>query len=337
MTPLSSLSSLSPARLARSFTAGLLIASLSAPAFAAGAPPPAPDPSAAPAPAAADTAEAEAAALKAKGDALFRARNYVDAVAAYQQAQALHPDPRVLYNEGRALQALGRNGEALSALQHFSVEAPAELRAQVSGLQALMDDLHSRLTEVTIQVDEPGAQVTFQDHVVGVTPISAALLLDAGQGTLRVTKDGYFPYERQITLRGGGTASFDVTLGSVERQARLVVKSRVPGSLISVDDHRLAQAPAEVLLLPGPHRIVAHREGYADASTQIIVDAGQNRSVSLDPLEQHPLLKQWWFWTGVAVVVAAGTTATVLIARDHRAPSDGDFSPSAISAPLGRF
>ncbi len=329
---MTTLSSLSPARVARSFTACLLIAALSAPAFAAGAPPPAPAPATP-----SDAGEAQAAALKSQGDALFRARNYVDALAAYQQAQAIRPDARVLYNQGRALQALGRNGEALSVLQHFSAEAPAELRSQVSGLQALMDDLRSRLTEVTIQVSEAGAQVTFRDKVVGKTPLSAALLLDAGQGTLRVVKDGYFPFERQVTLRGGGSASFDVTLGSVEKQARLVVKSQVPGSLISIDDHRLAQAPAEAMLLPGPHRIVAHREGYADASTQIIVDAGQNREVSLNPLEQHPLLKQWWFWTGVAVVVAAGTTATVLIARDHRASSDGDFSPSAISAPLGRF
>jgi hypothetical protein len=154
---------------------------------------------------------------------------------------------------------------------------------------------------------------------------------------LRVVKDGYFAFTREVTLRAGGSASFDVTLGSIHREARLVIKSRVPGALISIDERSQAHAPTEALLSPGTHRIVAHRDGFTDASTQIIVDAGQNRVIDLDPIEQHPLLKQWWFWTGVGVVVAAGTTAAVLIARDHRAPSDGNFSPDAISAPLGRF
>ena len=148
-------SSLSLVRVARSFTACLLIAALSAPAFAADAPATAPAQSAGSAPAATDSNEARAAALKGEGDALFRSRNYVDAVAAYRKAQALHEDPRVSYNEARALQALGRNGEALSALQHFSSQASMELRAQVSGLQALIDDLRSRVTEVTVQVNEP--------------------------------------------------------------------------------------------------------------------------------------------------------------------------------------
>jgi hypothetical protein len=258
-------------------------------------------------------------------------------VAAYREAEAAYPDPRVLYNEARALQALGRDGEALSVLTRFYNAAAPELKAQVFGLDTLMADLRSRVSEVVVHVNEAGAQVSFRDHVLGVTPLAGPALLEAGQGTLRVVKDGYFAFSREVTLRGGGSASFDVTLGSIQRQARLIIKSRVAGALISIDEQRQAQAPAEALLLPGTHRIVAHREGFADASTQIIVDAGQNRVIDLEPLEQHPLLKQWWFWTGVGVVTAAGTTAAVLIARDHRAPSDGDFSPSAISAPLGRF
>jgi hypothetical protein len=289
--------------------------------------------------AAADSAspEARAASLKAKGDALFRARNYVDALTAYAEAQATYSDPRVLYNEGRALQALGRDAEALAALTRFNDLAPPELKAQVFGLDTLIADLRARVSEVVVRVNEPGAQVSFRDRALGITPLAGPVLLEAGRGTLRVVKDGYFAFTREVTLRGGGSASFDVTLGSIQRQARIVVKSHVPGALISIDKRRQAQAPTEALLLPGTHRIVAHREGFADASTQIIVDAGQNRVIDLNPIEQHPLVKQWWFWTGVGIVTAAGATAAVLIARDHRAASDGDFSPSAISAPLSRF
>ena len=309
---------------ARAFVSSLLITSLVAPAWAADSRAP-------------SAGQAETAALKTKGDALFRTRNYVEAVAAYEQAEAASVEPRVLYNHARALQALGRNGEALAVLTLFSNIAPPELKAEVSGLPALLAELRSHVCEVSVRVNEPGAHITFRAQILGSTPLAGPLLLEAGQGTLRVEKDGFFAFTRAITLRGGGSATFDVTLGSKERNARLVIKSPIAGSLISIDGRRLAQAPAEALLSPGTHRILAHREGYADASTQVIVDAGQNRVITLAPLEQHPLLKQWWFWTGVGVVAAAGTTAAVLIARDHRAASDGDFSPSAISAPLGRF
>jgi len=281
--------------------------------------------------------ESEGSVLKAKGDALFRARNYVDAVAVYEQAYAASADPRVLYNQARALQALGRYGDALGVLTRFTDAAPPDLAAQLSGLDALLADLRARVCEVVVHVNEPGAQVIFRDRVLGLTPLSGPLLLEAGQGSLRVVKDGYFAFAREVTLRGGGSASFDVTLGSTERHARLVARSHVQGALISVDGRKLAQAPIETMLLPGAHRILAHREGFADASTQVIVDAGQSRVIDLDPIEQHPLLEKWWFWTGVGVVAAAGGTAAVLIARDHRAASDGNFSPSAISAPLGRF
>jgi len=313
----------------------LLIAAIATPALAAD---PAPSSALGATPNPANTEhESEGALLKAKGDALFRARNYLDAVAVYEQAYAASADPRVLYNQARALQALGRYGDALGVLTRFTNAAPPDLAAQLNGLDALLADLRARVCEVVVHVNEPGARVTFKDRVLGITPLSGPLLLEAGQGSLRVVKDGYFAFTREVTLRGGGSASFDVTLGSTERHARLVARSHVQGALISVDGRKLAQAPIETMLLPGPHRILAHREGYADASTQVIVDAGQSRVIDLDPIEQHPLLAQWWFWTGVGVVAAAGSTAAVLIARDHRAASDGNFSPSAISAPLGRF
>jgi hypothetical protein len=309
----------------RSLVAALLIATHSLPVLAIDAPAPAAAP-------ASDSAE-----LKAKGDALFRARNYTEAIAAYEQAYAATHDARVLYNQARALQALGRHGEALLALNRFVSEAPPDLKAQLTGLDGLQADLRSRVTEVTVSANEPGAQVIFRDQVIGVTPLTGPLLLEAGAGKLRVVKDGFFPYVRDLTLRGGGTATFDVTLGSTERHARLLVKSRVQGALVSIDGRKLAQAPAEALLLPGTHQVLARRDGFADASTQVIVDAGQNRTIELNPVEQHPLLKQWWFWAGVGVVVAAGTTTAIVIARQHRADSDGNFSPSAVGAPLIDF
>jgi hypothetical protein len=276
--------------------------------------------------------KAEAVSLKNQGDALFRQREFGSAIGSYQRSYALYPDARVLFNHARALQALEHYSEALQLVQRFADVASPEIKAEVPGLPELQADLRSRVSELTIHVNQADAQVTFRNQPLNVgseTPLS----VDAGEGLLRVTKDGFFPYERQIALRGGASASFEVTLGSVEREAQVVVKSRVPGAALSIDGKPLAQAPIEAFLLPGTHRIVAHREGYSDASTQVILVAGQRRELELNPLEQHPLLAQWWFWTGAALVVAAGVTTTVLVTRRDEG-TNGDFSPSVISGPL---
>jgi len=128
-----------------------------------------------------------------------------------------------------------------------------------------------------------------------------------------------------------------VTLSSTERNAKVSVASHVQGVMVSVDGRQVGHAPTEAMLAPGTHRIVAHRAGFSDASTQIIVQAGQSRTVTLDPIEQRPLLGQWWFWTAVGVVAAAGTTTAVIVARDRPQASSGNFNPSAIGAPLVRF
>jgi hypothetical protein len=285
---------------------------------------------------AAATAQAQtktlALTLKNQGDALFREREFGSAISMYEQSYAVFPDARVLFNHARALQALARYSEALQLVQRFADVASPELKAEVPGLPALQADLRSRISELVIHVNQPGAQVTFRNQRLSVTT-GTPLSVDAGEGLLRVTKDGFFPYERQIALRGGATSSFDVTLGSIDREAQVVVKSRVTGAAVSIDGKPMAHAPTEAFLLPGTHRIVAHREGYADASTQVILSAGQRRELELNPMEQHPLLTQWWFWAGAAVVVAAGVTTTVLLTRRDEG-TNGDFSPSIISGPL---
>jgi len=296
-----------------------------------------------PAPAAAEpvntppSPEAREQELKGTGDTAFLARDYVAALRAYEAAYALYPDARVLYNQARALQALGRNGEALRALNRFASTADADLKARVSGLDELRAQLRARVTEVTISVNEPGAEVMFGNQLLGTTPLAEPMLLEAGQGSLRIAKEGFFAFERRVTLRGGGSETFDVTLSSTERNAKVSITSHVRGAMVSVDGRGVGHAPTEAMLAPGTHQIVAHRAGFSDASTQIIVQAGQSRSVALDPIEQHSLLGQWWFWTAVGVVAAAGTATAIIVMRDRPQASTGNFNPSAIGAPLVKF
>lgn len=289
--------------------------------------------------AAISAAERRGRALKEQGDAQFRARQYLDAVATYDRAYAAHPDVRVLYNKGRALEALGRYAEALSTLRRFEGAASPELRARLQGLSGLMEQIAQRVGALVVRVDVPGAQVVWGDQVLGTTPLSGPVLVNAGVAKLQVLKEGFFPFEQDVTVQGGGSTSFDVTLKSKARHGKLVVDSAVSGASISVDDRRIGVAPTEVLLVPGTHRVTARRRGYEDATTQVVLEAGQHRSITLDPFVDRPAIyERWWFWGGITALAAGTATAIILLNQDPET-SRGDFSPDTIQAgaPAFRF
>ncbi len=64
-------------------------------------------------------AAAEAALLKQQGDALMDALDYPGALRKYEEAYAKHADAALLYNQGRALELMGRFPEALDLLRRF--------------------------------------------------------------------------------------------------------------------------------------------------------------------------------------------------------------------------
>ncbi len=289
------------------------------------------------APQPAESAQAQADKLKAEGDALFRARNYLDAVAAYDKSYALVPDARVLYNKGRALEALGRHGLALETLTLFEKTAPAELKGQVQGLPDLIATLRQRVCELTVQVNVEGAEVRLGNEVLGTTPLSGPALVNAGTTEITVEKEGYFETSRKVTLAGGGVASIEVNLQSKATNAKLTIKSGVKGASVRVDGKPLGQAPSEIVLLPGAHTVLAQHEDHHDASLQVVLSAGQDRTVVLDPEErQKAFYEQWWFWTGLGVVAAGAATAVIII-NNQPEQTEGDFSPNTIRAPLLRY
>ena len=96
---------------------------------------------------------ARAAEIKKRGDGAMDAGRPADALSAYVEAYVLSKEPALLYNKGRALQALGEYPQALEELEAFDRTAPAELKARVPGLARMIGDLRARVTTVSIACD----------------------------------------------------------------------------------------------------------------------------------------------------------------------------------------
>jgi hypothetical protein len=319
-------SKLAASKLAALVTVAAL--SITASSAVARAAPPAPATDAASARAARER-DARITDLKKAGDAALDTKHYAEALAAYDEAYGIAPTAALLYNRGRALQFLGRFPEALDAIEAFARDAPPELRDRVPGLPRLLEELRGRVGSLVVTTPVGGARVLVNDKQVGITPMASPIGIAAGHLSIEVFAEGYFPMRREVDLPGKETRAVDFPLVSRDTSGLLVVRSHVAATHIRVDDRLLGLAPVEAGLVAGAHRIVAESDGYDDASTQVVLGAGEKREAWLDPTGRPAFYARWWFWTAVGVVVAGGVVTYVALTTDRATPS-GSYSPGIV-------
>jgi hypothetical protein len=274
--------------------------------------------------------------LKAEGDAAFDQSFYGDALRAYEAAYEVSHDPALLFNRGRALQALGRYPEALEMFERFAKEASPALRAKVPGLPKLIADVAARVATLHIVCNVTGAQVVAQDRILGETGTLEDVRLNAGAITVKITREGYFPVKREVVLRAGQTATVDVKLLARATSGVLAVVVEPKAARVTIDGKFEGNAPIELVLPAGTHDVAVTSPGYEPLASKAVVKADGRADVRLTMQATPSILSKWWFWTGVGAIVVGGVVVTVALTT-NRSPADGDFSPGRATAPLITF
>ena len=126
----------------------------------------------------------------------------------YKRAYEITRDPALLYNMGRALEALEDYPSALARYEEFSRLASPELRARVPKLDEAIASLRLRVAKLSVVCNVPGARILVRDRTVGDTAAAGEPLvvsLVAGAATLEVDADGYAPFVRSVVLPGGSS------------------------------------------------------------------------------------------------------------------------------------
>lgn len=281
--------------------------------------------------AASDTAEedtpsaAEIAALRERGHAAMKTGRPADALAAYEAVYAATKDPPMLYNMGRAQQALTNYAHASELLAQFKKEAPAELVAKVP-VDKLLAELAARVHTLTLVCEEAGAEVRLNDKVVGTTPFAEPLRINAGPTEIEVRKEEFVPFKRRLDLRGGETSALHVELVRADLSGILLVRSPQAGAAVSIDGRSVGQVPVEVPLLAGTHEVLVTKDGFTPSKSRVVVVTGQRREVSIDLARTPGLLTRWWFWAGVGAVVAGGVASYVMLTTEKDPPT-GSIAP----------
>lgn len=274
--------------------------------------------------------------VKAEGDFLMQQLRYGEALGAYDRAFALYPDPRLYYNRSTAYSALGRYPEALEQLEAFREHAPEALKQKVPNLDGLIDSIRVKVATLEVATRVRGARVLVRGQVVGVTPLERPAEVNAGSAEVEVSAEGYEPFSQAVELPGGETVRLELNLVPRAGSTVLLVRSPVVGARIAIDRRDVGSAPAEQVVPPGAHRIDVAHPDYEPATVSTVLAPGEKKTVNVALEGKKPITAQWWFWTGIGVVVA-GTVTAIIVHNIERPADSGDIPPGQISAAFVRF
>ncbi len=161
---------------------------------AAEAAPPAPRgaaPAAKAAPATAAGADAEARRRFDRALELYRDGALDAALVELERAYALRPASKLLYNLAVVRRDLRRYADALETFETYLAEAGATMdRSRRAEVAREIDKLRGFVGVLRIEVTEAGAEVSVDDHVVGVSPLPGPVRVNVGQRRVTASRQG---------------------------------------------------------------------------------------------------------------------------------------------------
>lgn len=160
----------------------------------------------------------EADALIARGLELREQGKDLAALQRFQAAYDLTLSPRALAQCGWAEQALGRWAVAEEHLtEALSSDQDPWVHTRRATLEQSLAVIGQHLTDLRLYGGVAGAEVRLDGKLLGNLPLEKAMRVEPGKSMLEVSLDGYYPLQREITLRAGGLATESIEL--VPRQS----------------------------------------------------------------------------------------------------------------------
>jgi hypothetical protein len=230
-------------------------------------------------------AKAEAAKRFDRGLQLFDEGDSAGALAEFKQTYATMANPVVLYNIGLVYAAMGRPVDAVDALKQVvgdaSLSPPQRERAQ-----STLADQEARIGRLSVSTVPAGARISVDNVDVATTPLTAPLRIAAGTHVVGAIAEGYALMRKEVVVAGNADASlaFELVRAEAQRDANLMVRSRLVGAEIFVDGKSMGKTPlrASLAVPAGQHKIELRRAGYKSAEQQLALTEGATGELSLD-------------------------------------------------------
>jgi len=279
------------------------------------------------------------------GKLLYADGDFSGARLKFERAHELSSDPRLLWNMAAAEKQQRRYDRVLSLVERYLKEGGDKLTdTDRQEAKSLIEMVRALVSEVTVTVTEPGAEVTVDGEKVGESPLAAPLVLTQGERAFRVEKPGFVTFSETKNLQGGTKVTLDVALKQVIRQGKLRVVAGLRDS-IYVDGKLVARGQWEGTLSSGTHTLTVSGKGKRTQRTDVVVEDEKTRTervvLEVEPKAGPPERDTsssggtWMFIAGgAALAVGLGVTAYLLLkpegeTRETRAA--GTLPPGSVS------
>lgn len=188
-------------------------------------------------------AMAEARTRYERGLKLYSEGAYEAALVEMQRAYELAPTFKILYNLGLVHRQLHDFAAALDAFRRYLAEGegkvPAAKRAEV---EKWIGELEKAVASVTVKVDVEGAEVSVDDAVVGTSPLSKPVLVNAGKRKISAKIAGKPAATRVITVAGADAVTVELELAEPKTKSATTTSEKpAPGKGVPA-----SQAPREI-------------------------------------------------------------------------------------------
>jgi len=173
-----------------------------------------------------------------------------------------------------------------------------------------------------------GASVYVDDVEVATTPMLEFVFVEPGLHVVRVHKQGFLPWEEEIEFGEDDEVVLEVDL--LPFGGLVAVVTAEAGAEVYVDEELVGTTPYEGEVPIGEHTFTVRRTHYEDWSTVETITAGEEYLIEATLIalpeetttivtESTPFYREWWVWSGAAVLIGGGIAAGILLSEDEEA------------------
>lgn len=307
------------------------------PAAAAPAPAPEPPPPPAPPPGPPALAETLTGAAKAdyeSGKLLYGDGDYAGSLVKFSSAYDQSKDPRLLWNMAACEKNLRRYSKALKLVRQYVKDGDQVLgeedKKEAAELIKVMEPFTAKLQ---VNVDEPGAEVTLDDEVLGTSPVEP-VIVDIGTRKLRVRKAEFEEVAKEVPVGGAAQVALDVKLVKILHEGRLNVKASNDAT-IAIDDKVVGTGSWAGVLPSGGHTLKVTAPKMRVYQAEVLIQDKQSREVAVT-LEPEPSkgLPAWaWITGGVVLTGGLAVGGYFVFKQDPKYEGpNGNLSPGIVQA-----
>jgi hypothetical protein len=231
----------------------------------------------------------EAAGHYQRAVGLYKDGDFQAALLEFRTAWELAPSFEVLFNIALCQRRLFNYALAMRTLDQYLMEGGARIAAERRDAVAREREAIRALTApVAIIVDGKPASVSVDGEKVGQTPLQDLLVLSVGKHKLRAEREGCTPDERTVEVRSGQALSVQLAPVSLTEPVEVTIECATPKTTLRLDQISAVSCPTVLALVPGNHELLAQADGFVTSRTEVSVQPGQVRKVTVSELVPRP-------------------------------------------------